>query len=680
MIKRKAPADREKYLTLSFLILLSLAAFLPYIPLLSAGFVNWDDDIYVTSNVRVLKGVTIENIKWAFSAISFGFYYPITWISHMLDVSIYGLRPWGHHLTSMLIHASNVLLLFFFLKRAGIDQTRSFLISMLFAVHPLNAESVSWISERKNLLAAFFFFAALNFYLAYLKKPCWQFISALWAAYLLGLMSKSVIVTFPVVLYLVDVWPLGRTKLEWRFILNNWKRLILEKLLLFLPVPIFAALTIIGQSRLNTLASFEKIPPDERIAGALLAYGRYLWQFVFPLHLTTFFPHLRDGYSVPALVLSIAVLAALSTAAALLMKKSPLYIVCLSWFFVNLLPVIGILQVGGQGSADRYMYIPMVGLLAISVFGLFALFDNFPAVKPKLVHLFFLAAALLFSAKSWERASVWRDSETLFNDMIVTSPNPSHGYLQMGLEFKQKSDFNKAIEYYKKAIAADPRKAEAYNNMGNCYYELKDIAAAKEAYEKACSLNRESPFMFLNLAMAEELIGDPKRAETFYLKSLSIDPAKKASRVQFIRFLRKQGRFEDALLQCREGMKFMDDEVEFPRLRGGILINMKKFREAKTSSEEGLKKFPGDGVLLGILGESCFSLGESSEAQSALLGALAVNPGDPDVLMRLADISLSRGDREHAIDYLKKGAAANPDNNALSAKLESLIQEKKKNE
>jgi protein O-mannosyl-transferase len=656
---RKPNPDKTAYI---FIFILMLSASVPFLSLLKADFVNWDDDIYITANERVVKGISWENIKWAFSTIFFGFYYPVTWLSHMLDVSIYGLKAWGHHLTSIIIHILNSIFFYAFLNRATKENTKSFIAAALFAVHPLNVESVAWLSERKNLLAAFFFLLALNLYLAYLKKPARRTYAGVFLAYILGLMSKSVVVTFPLVLYLIDIWPIRRTELSKDFIKTNYKRLIYEKLPFLLPVPLFVYLTILGQNKLDTLASFDRFPLDQRIAGAILAYARYIYNFLFPIKLTSFYNHLGNNYHMSTLFFSIMLLLILLTAFLMYFKKNNLYLICFLWFIVNLLPVIGIIQVGGQGSADRYMYIPIVGLLAILVFGVFEIAGKSSFIKPGFIYIFFSVVFVLFAVKSHFQSRIWISSEALFSNMITTSPNPAQGYVNMGIQYKQKGDYVTAVEYYTTAIKADPLKADAYNNRGNALFQLKDIAGANDDFKKACALNPEHPVMVYNLGLSEEGLGHVEKAKEQYLRALSLNNNHKKARIALITILSTEKNFDEAIRNCEIGEKLADDDADFSRLKCSILILHSKYEEAKKSSEEALRNYPDDPNLFYTYGEACLNLNELDNAEKGFLGVLKFSPNTASANYKLALIKLKQNKSDDALEYLKRASVLAPDN------------------
>lgn len=670
-LKKKKKEEQNRNKTI-FVLILIMISFLPYINLLNADFVNWDDEIYVTKNSKVIKGLTFDNIKWAFSTIFFGFYYPLTWISHMLDVSIFGLNAKGHHFTSILIHIFNSILLYFFLSQIEIEKFKSFIISCIFAVHPLNVESVGWISERKNLLAAFFFFLGLNLYLKYLKTPTTKTFVALFVIYLCGLMSKSVVVTFPVALYLIDLWPLKRTILSFNYIKENFSRLVKEKIIFFIPIPLFFYLTLLAQKEVNALSTFELYPLDQRIAGAILAYTRYIYQFLFPFKLTAFYPHLRNNYSTLVLLFSIFFLLLAFIFSVKIFREKPFYFLGFSWFLINLLPVIGLIQVGEQGSADRYMYIPMVGLLWIFVFGLSDLLETIKNFKIKYAYLIFSSIIIIFSIKTHYQCKVWINSDTLFQNMVSNSPNPVQGYINIGLEYKKKKEYLKAVEYYKKAIECDPLKASAYNNLGSAYYEMKDIEEAHKAFIKAVELNPNHSVMVYNLALSEELLGNIEDAKELYIKALKLKKSAPDPRKKLIKIYEKENDYIKALELAKDGEKIVEYDPEFARETVQILLFLKRYEEAKKSAMEGLKRFTDDPFLIALYGRASLFLGKINEAEAYFFKAISLNKNDIDSIVNLVDIKTKQNKTKEAFEILEKGIKENPNNLFLISKYQLM--------
>jgi len=627
---QKGREVKTTYLYLSLILI----SFLPYIPLLNADFVHWDDDVYIVENARVQKGVTIENIKWAFTTTYFGFYYPLTWLSHMLDCSLFGLNASMHHLTNLLWHIANTLLLFSFFHSATKEKIKSFVLSFLFAVHPLNVESVAWISERKNLLAAFFFLLGLNLYLFYLKNPNIRNYTLLYLSFLLGMMAKPILVTFPFALLLIDLWPLKRIRLE-KNILKENKESLYEKIWFLIPIPIFVYLTIIAQKDADALASLSYITFKDRVAGAVIALKDYIVNFIFPIKLTALYPHLKGDYSISVLVLSFVLILFIFALSLKYFKKNPLYLFGFLWFVINLAPVLGIIQVGDQARADRYMYIPMVGLLSVIVFGLNDIVD---ISNKKIVFGFFVTVFILFSVKTHYQCLTWKNTETLFSNMLKVSPkasqayhniaivckergdidgaienykkaleidpckakslnnlgscyaetgdyykaiecfkksiecnpNLSQGYYNLGLSYEHLGDINKAIEYYQKTVELDPKKEKAYNNIGICFTKMNDFKTALYYFEKAYQLNKENPSIIFNYALANEETGNVTLAKNLYQEVLRIDNKHNSSRKRLIGILIKESNYDKAIKLTEEGISLNSGDEELNQLKKEI--------------------------------------------------------------------------------------------------------------
>jgi len=610
----------ERKRTFIFCASLALLAFLPFVSLLNADFVHWDDDVYVTDNARVREGVTPGNIAWAFSTTYFGFYYPVTWISHMLDCSLFGLKAGGHHLTSIVIHLFNVFLLFFFFRRSTLEGTKSFILSAVFAIHPLNVESVAWISERKNLLAGFFFLLGMNLYLGYARSPKPLNFAKVFCCYLLGLMSKSSLVTFAPALLLLDIWPLGRLRLSERFSSGN-RKVLLEKAVLLVPVPIFSYLTIVAQKDAGALGTLEKFPMDDRIAGAVLAVGRYLVQFFAPVRLTAMYPHLGSDYSIPLLVLSAASIIACTVAFSVVFPRNGKCLVGWLWFLGNLVPVLGLIQVGGQASADRYMYIPMAGLLMIVIFGTG---DLIAKLRPAGRSAVLAAAALFplfFLAKTVDQAAAWKNSESLFSAMTVVSPRASQGHYNMGIIMQNRGDIQKAEEFYRRAIECDPEKGQAYNNLGNCLAQKGDYKEAIEMYELAAKFDPRNPMVHFNWGLAEDILGQKESAGKRFEEARQLATGDEA-------LTRKIENSLETLKRLSSGQPSGPEDGQFNELveKAMALGDQNRWAEAQALFEEVLAGNPGDDRAWALLGYSLQCQGKSQEADAAFNRAIELNP------------------------------------------------------
>ncbi len=354
----------------SILIVITLAVYM------QAGnhqFLNYDDDAYVTINPHVASGITGRNIMWAFTSIEASNWHPITWLSHMADVQFYGLNPRGHHLTNVAIHTASALLLFLLLLRLTACLWQSFFVAALFALHPLHVESVAWVAERKDVLSAFFWFLTLFFYYEYVaKRKTSSYILALFS-FVLGLMSKPMLVTLPIVMLLMDFWPLGRYRHEQRGEdlrehLGRSIALIIEKIPFFVCSLFSGLITIYAQRTTGAMSSLDLVPLWLRIKNALLAYVSYIGKTVWPQDLAVLYPF---PHSIPLwqAVGSLFVLIFLSASVFRAGRRHPYLVTGWFWFLITLVPVVGIIQVGSQSMADRYTYIPLTGLFIMAAWG-----------------------------------------------------------------------------------------------------------------------------------------------------------------------------------------------------------------------------------------------------------------------------------------------------------------------
>ncbi|HBG05100.1 MAG TPA: hypothetical protein DDY22_05995 [Geobacter sp.] len=444
-------------------------------------FIILDDQLYVTKNAAIQGGISWEGITWAFSPASTetsGNWHPVTWISHMLDIEIFGLNPAGHHLVNVSLHALNAALLFLVLRGMSGALWRSAMVAALFALHPLHVESVAWVAERKDVLSTLFWMLTLLLYASYLKRPGALRYLATLACFALGLMAKPMLVTLPLVLLCLDFWPLGR----WQGATGvpdgappgeaspapacgkDLPGLLLEKLPFFVLTAIFCAVAIYAQHQGGYVPDLSAFPLRLRLYNALLAYRDYLANAFWPHDLAVHYPFPGVHSILPAAG-SLLLLGGLSLAAALKWRRHPYLAVGWLWFLITLVPVIGLIQVGRQSMADRYMYIPLIGLCIAVVWGIPALLPA-PARRPALLAAAAGAALLAFSALSWQQLGHWRDSKSLLEHSIaVTGPNYFAHFL-LGNALFQQGRYQEALPHYQAAVRVDPAYEPAHYKIG----------------------------------------------------------------------------------------------------------------------------------------------------------------------------------------------------------------------
>jgi Flp pilus assembly protein TadD len=523
--------------------LLVVAVFACFWPVLGNGFIEvYDDGTYVTQNLHVQGGVTAEAIRWALTATTGSNWHPLTWISHMVDCALFGLRPLGHHATSLVLHAANACLLFTLLLRLTASLGRSAAAAFLFALHPLRVESVAWVAERKDVLSGLLFLLTLWAYVAYVASPRPGRYAVLLLTFAAGLAAKPMLVTTPFVLLLLDVWPLERTG-------AGLRRLLLEKAPLLALTAASAAVTIWAQSAGHALRSFRQFPSGVRVENAVVSYVLYLGKVLWPSGLAVLYPHPGSSLAGWQVGGAVIVLATITWGALRLGRRRPYLPVGWLWYVGMLVPVIGIVQVGEQGLADRYSYLPSIGLSLMLAWSIPATGVAWAAVG---------AAAIALGACTWRQATYWRDSETLFRRTIGVTRDNAVAHLDLGLALYRRGRMQESIEHfreslrirpefeaahsnlgvalgdvgrYDEAIAEDerardidPSDPDVYNNLGSVYYREGRRDEAIEQFRRALRLNSEHANACYNLGTALAAGGDWNGAAVALRSAIRLDP------------------------------------------------------------------------------------------------------------------------------------------------------------
>ena len=490
-------------------------------------FIGFDDDAYVTKNIHVAGGLNVNNIIWAFTSFEEGNWHPVTWVSHMADVQLYGMAPRGHHLTSVAIHTFSSLLLLFLLARVTGAIWQSSFVAALFALHPLHVESVAWVAERKDVLSALFWFLTLLLYSEYAAKHKTLLYVLSLLSFVLGLMSKPMLVTLPVVMLLMDLWPLDRYKDQPQepglpHISDQGISLIKEKLPFFACSLISGVVTLYAQHNGGATSSLATVPLLFRVENSLVAYLKYLIMTLWPRGLAILYP---ITMSVP-LWQVIGSLLALALTTAVVVRKwrgYPFLAVGWLWFLVTLAPVIGLIQVGSQAMADRYTYLPSIGLFITAAWGV-------PMLTKGLRHqaaILVLLASLVVGASAlatWHQLGYWRDSISLFQHTLqVTSDN----YVinaNLGGALSEQGDLDGAIQRFNEALRINPAFATAHYNLGVTLVDKGDLDGAIQHYHAALRLNSNDPKTHYSLGVALVREGDVDGAIREYQAALRISP------------------------------------------------------------------------------------------------------------------------------------------------------------
>jgi tetratricopeptide (TPR) repeat protein len=498
--------------------LIWLAALAAYLPVGRNGFTSFDDDGYVTDNPAVRAGLTGEGVRYAFASTEMGNWHPLTWLSHMLDVQLFGLAAGRHHQVSALLHACTALALFLFLRGATGALWRSALAAALFALHPLQVESVAWVAERKEVLAGLLWMLALLAYLRHARAPRPATMAAVALLLGLGLLAKPTLVTFPLVLLLLDAWPLRRPGAL------GWRRLLAEKLPLFALAAAGAVVTLHVQAAEGYVRDFTRYSPAIRLGNAAVAYAAYLGKALWPARLAVFYPHPGPGLS-PALALSCAALfAALCAAALHLARRQPAVAAGWAWFAGVLLPVIGLVQTGDQAYADRYVHLPLAGLCIAAAWGSERLVAP---LRPRAVALCAAGAVALLAALgvlTARQAALWRDDETLFRHALQVTEGNWIAHDVLGMALARAGRTREAEAELEACLRANPAYGEAYNNLGYLAFERGDFAAAGRRFGEAARLRPRSAVPLVNLGLVAERLGRADEAERRFSEALQLSP------------------------------------------------------------------------------------------------------------------------------------------------------------
>jgi protein O-mannosyl-transferase len=614
----------------ALLVVVTLAAFWP---VTHAAFINFDDPDYVTENARVQAGVSWSGAAWALRAHYASNWHPLTWLSHMLDVSLFGKGAAGPHCVNLFLHSANGALLFLWLCRMTGVHWRSFLVAALFALHPLHVESVAWIAERKDVLSTFFWMLTLLMYGRYVeqskvesaKSKTWYGLALVCFAF--GLMSKPMLVTLPFVLLLLDYWPLSRFGLNTPGPkLKTFLPLIREKGPFFLLSAGSCAVTILAQR--GAIQSLTGLPLGLRAANSVVAYVRYLGKAFWPAGLAIPYPyppHWPEGQ----VILAGLLMAGLCAGAWWGRRRWPFLLTGWFWFLGGLVPVIGLVQVGTQAMADRYTYVPLIGLFVVIVWGAAALQGRWrlPKTLPGLAAVLLLAAC---GVLTWRQASYWQDSERLFRHAAAVTKNNHTALANIAAALFARGELDEAISYCRKALEAKPDYPDALNNLGAAL-EKKGGAESMDYYREALRLNPFHSGALYNLGNALLARGRNAEAADCFAAVLRVKPDNLEARNNFANELLTIGRIDEAISQYRIALSLHPANDKVLKNLGAALVRKGKLDEASIYYRRALKVEPDDGTAHYALGLVLALQAKWDEAIQHYTASVRLLPPNPEV-------------------------------------------------
>jgi protein O-mannosyl-transferase len=562
-------------------IVIAIAAV--FAPTRHFAFVTYDDFDFVVENPHVAAGLTAANVRWAFAQPYIATGGPLTWISHMLDVEMFGMDAGAHHLVNVVLHAIASIALFTVLWSATGAAPLAAIVALLFAVHPLHVESVAWISERKDLLSGAFWFVTIGAYLAYVRRPAaWRYV-LLVVSFALGLLSKPMIATLPVVLLLLDHWPLRR--LSWEDPRELGRR-ILEKLPLFILSLVSAALTFAAQRQIGAVADFERMSLTTRVANACVAYLAYIRRLFWPSDLAVFYPY-QDAIP-PQLWIGCAVALLVMTALALLAAKRAPYITTgWLWFVITLAPVSGLVQVGGHAMADRFTYVPLIGLFVIAAWGGQALLSRAGASSAASAAIVCVAIATC-TAVARGQVWHWQSGVSLWEHALQVTANNGRAHANLGVALARIGDQRRAIEEYERALTLEPAAPKTHNNLALVLAQQGQTAAAISHYNEAIRFDPAYANAHNNLANALAETGRFDEALPHHHEAIRLEPANGLARANLGITLGQMNRLDEAIASMRDALRLDPRQAEWHYILGLMLVQAQNSREASEQFADAL--------------------------------------------------------------------------------------------
>jgi protein O-mannosyl-transferase len=605
-------------------LLLALAVPAAYWPALNCDFVQFDDPDYVTANPNIQKGLNWPVVVWAFRTGHAANWHPLTWLSHALDVQLFGLNPRGHHATSIAWHLANSILLFLVLRRMTGAHWRSAVVAGLFGLHPIHVESVAWVSERKDVLSTFFWLLTVAAYAGYVRRLKLQissfkfyYATALFC-FALGLMAKPMLVTLPFVLLLLDYWPLGRMAGASK---QTVGRLLLEKAPFLVLAIASSVITFLVQQHAGVMSSLTKITLGARLDNMPVAYERYLAGTFWPLHLAAFYPHPRF-WPLWRFITSVALLAGITVWVVCWRKKQPYLAVGWFWFLGMLVPVIGLVQVGNQSMADRYAYMPITGIFIMTVWGACELPVAWPGIKWA-ASVFAALVIGLCGVLTAQQARVWQNTVTLFvHTSEITADNDVALYT-LGLYWQHKGQPARAADYYNSTLNINPDHALAHNNLGYILLQEGKTADAIAQFQAALRTKPVYPEACYNLGRAYLTNAQPGEAAAYFQKALAMDPKVAEINYNLGKALLQLGRLDSARPYLEKALELRPDSVATCNTLAWLLATCPQasFRDgplAVALAQHAAKLTGGgDAPVLGTLAAAQAEAGNFAEALAA---------------------------------------------------------------
>jgi tetratricopeptide (TPR) repeat protein len=668
--KKDRPDRRMK--SVAVCIFLALITWLVFGQTRHFKFVNYDDNVYVYENPHVKPGPTFDGIVWAFTRSHAHNWHPLTTISHMLDCRLYGLKAGGHHLTNVLLHTVSVILLFLVLRRMTAAFWLSAFVAAVFAIHPLHVESVAWVSERNDVLSGLFFMLTLGSYARYVRRTgtrtkgfkLWtQDYSWVLLFFALGLMSKPMLVTLPFVLMLLDYWPLDRLRAlpaEPVFCLGGYpvpRRLVVEKIPMLGLAILLCITTLLAQR--GGIQSFEHFPLPLRLGNAVMSTVVYLGQMLYPVRLAVLYPYTANGLALWKVALSLIVLVFISASAFVFRKRRPYLLAGWLWYLIMLVPVIGIVQVGVQARADRYTYLPQIGLYVLIAWAAKDLFVSWrrfrwvPGVSATIV-----IAALAVRARA--QTSYWRNNELLWKHALACTSRNNVALTNVGVYLLETGRQEEGMADLQKALEIDSNDMFAHNDLGKAFLNMGRDTEAIAHFQKALDISPKVAVVHNNLGDAFLHTGHVKEAVTQYQKALEINPDYFEAGNNLRLVLGQPGLENEAIVYNQDVLEINPDNAEAHNNLGNALIRKGRVDAGITHFRKALEINPRLAEAHNNFGNALMQKGQVKAAIAQYKKALEINPNHAGIHNNLGLAYSQNGEMKEGMAEYEKALEINP--------------------
>ncbi len=619
------PAEFTRYRLALIILALLLLILAVYWNVQYFEFIDFDDGTYITENIQIQSGFKSDAILWAFQDIHTGCWHPLTWLSHMLDYNLFRMNAGGHHWTNVLFHAANTIILFVMLFKMTSALWRSAFVAAMFALHPMHVESVTWVSERKDVLSTFFMFLTIVCYLYYLNKRLLSRYAFMLFCYSLSLLSKPMTVTLPFALILLDYWPLKRFTLT-KDDRNKMWRLIYEKTPLFFMSFSSIFITFWAAVKTNNLTPLHVLPMSTRIANIFISYAQYIKKAIIPNDMAIFYPYVND-YSWLSVGLSTTLLTGISVISIRFAKQYPFLLIGWLWFLGVLIPVIGLTQNGAQSIADRYTYVSYIGIFIMGAWGLSELFQRFRFRASILsIPAFFMLSILV--VQSWKQVQYWENSETIFRHAIEVTEKNYIAETALATYLIKKGNYDAAAKCLQKALLINPGYENIYSAIGSIMVIQQRYDEALTQFHKALALKANNPDLYFNLGGAYYALKRTDEALNSYRKAISLRPDHIEARKNLGIILSKDGKLDAAIGQFQEVLRIKPNDADILNNLGIALSQKGKYIEAEKYFLSAIHNNPRDPVFHVNMGITLSAQGRLSEADSYFRKALHLDPGN----------------------------------------------------